>query len=228
MLAGRSLPLVVALALWLLAGALFVALAVPGWSDPVQTVDDEVLQLAIDTEQAVLVSVAEVMDVVGGTWVTTTVIIGVGLLLATRRRWEALITWAIAMGLSQLMIGPVKAIYERARPPGDLPLPSDIALVETTGYSFPSGHSVAGAAIAVALVIVLVPAGPKRRALEVAAALFALFVGLSRVYLRAHWLSDVVAGAALGAAAAIVAAIVVHLVDERRAARGGAVPPHTA
>jgi undecaprenyl-diphosphatase len=221
MLAGRSFPLVLAIVLWVLAGSLFVALAVPGWRDAVQAVDDEVLQLAIDTEQAALVASAKVMDVVGGTWGTTTVILGVALMLALRRRWEALITWAIAMGLSQVMIGPVKALYGRARPPGELPLPADIALVHTSGYSFPSGHSVAGAAIAVALVIVLVPAGPKRRLLEFAAAAFAVLMGLSRVYLRAHWLSDVVAGVALGAAASIVAAIVVHQIDERRAARQG-------
>lgn len=89
-------------------------------------------------------------------------------------------------------------------------------LVETTGYSFPSGHAVAGAAVAVALVIVLVPAGPKRRNLEILAAAFAILMALSRVYLRAHWLSDTLSGAALGAGVAIGAAALVHFVDQRR------------
>ena len=46
------------------------------------------------------------------------------------------------------------------------------------------------------------------------AAVFAVMMALSRVYLRAHWLSDVAAGVALGAAVAVAAfvraAIVAH------------------
>ena len=48
---------------------------------------------------------------------------------------------------------------------------------------------------------------------------FAVVMALSRVYLRAHWLSDVAAGAALGAAIAIGAATLMHWLDERREAR---------
>ena len=128
--------------------------------------------------------------------------------LLVRRRWEALTFWVSAMAVSQVLIGPLKALYGRERPP--------LPLVETSAASFPSGHSVAGAAIAVALVIVLVPAGPRRRVLELAAVIAATAMAMSRVYLRAHWLSDVVAGAALGAAISIVAAVVVHRIDDRR------------
>jgi undecaprenyl-diphosphatase len=125
-----------------------------------------------------------------------------------RRRWEALAFWFLAMVGSQLLIGPMKNLYERARPP--------FPLVETSGFSFPSGHAVAGAAIAVSLVIVLVPAGTKRRNLEMLAAAFAVVMALSRVYLRAHWLSDALGGAALGAAVAIAAALLVHRIEARR------------
>jgi undecaprenyl-diphosphatase len=62
---------------------------------------------------------------------------------------------------------------------------------------------VAGAATAVALVLVLLPAGPKRRRWELAAVAFAFVIALSRVYLQAHWFSDVVAGVLLGAGVAL-------------------------
>jgi undecaprenyl-diphosphatase len=51
------------------------------------------------------------------------------------------------------------------------------------------------------------------------AAAFAIVMALSRVYLRAHWLSDVAAGAALGAAIAIGAAALMHWIDDRRRER---------
>ena len=54
-----------------------------------------------------------------------------------------------------------------------------------------------------ALVLVLMPAGPERRRWELAAVAFAFVMALSRVYLQAHWFSDVVAGVLLGAGVAL-------------------------
>ena len=193
------------LILWAIGGLVFVALAVPSLADVVQGIDDWVHGLAIDLEASVPVAIAKALDVVGSTWVTAPVMVLVGLMLALRRRWEGLAFWILAMAASQALIGPVKWLYERARPP--------LPLVETTGYSFPSGHSVAGTAIAIALVIVLIPAGPRRRNLEMVAAAFAVVMALSRVYLRAHWLSDVTGGVAMGAAVTIAAAALVHWLD---------------
>jgi len=99
-----------------------------------------------------------------------------------------------------------KHFFHRGRPPG--------ALVETVGFSFPSGHAVAGAAIGVALVLVLLPPGSARRRWEVAAAAFAFVMALSRVYLLAHWFSDVVAGVLLGTGIALgCAALVTEIHD---------------
>ena len=65
------------------------------------------------------------------------------------------------------------------------------------------------AATAVALVLVLLPAGPARRRWELAAIGFAFVMAMSRVYLNAHWFSDVVAGVLLGAGVALGTAGVV-------------------
>ena len=198
----------IALALWALSALLFLALALPALTNAIQSVDDVVHRWAVSTEWDPAVVASKVLDFVGSAWVTWPLMVAVAGWLAWRRRWEAFSSWVVAMILSQLLIGPVKNLYMRVRPP--------LSLVETTGWSFPSGHSVAGAAIAIAAVIVLVPAGPKRRNLEMLAAAFAVVMALSRVYLRAHWLSDVAAGAALGAAIAIGAAAFIHRIDDRR------------
>jgi undecaprenyl-diphosphatase len=204
LLADHPIALRVTLLLWILGGMLFVALRVPAFRSAIQVVDDGVYRLAVNLEFAPAVGVATALDFLGGSWVTFPVMVAVGAYLVWRKRWEGLLYWVLSMMLSQVMIGPIKALYARPRPP--------LPLVETTSYSFPSGHAVAGAAIAVALVIVLVPAGPRRRNLEMIAAAFAVIMGLSRVYLRAHWLSDVVAGVALGAAVVIGVAVMMHYV----------------
>lgn len=192
----------VTLTLWILGGILFILLQVPALESAIQAIDDAVHELAVDLEFTPAVAIAKALDFLGSSWITFPVMVAVGVFLAVRKRWEGLLYWVLSMMLSQVMIGPIKTLYARPRPP--------LSLVETTGYSFPSGHAVAGAAIAISLVVVLVPAGPRRRNLEMIAAAFAVTMGLSRAYLRAHWLSDVVAGVALGAAVAVGVAVVMH------------------
>jgi len=207
-LASSPTAIRVSLGLWVFGGLLFLFLAVPFLADIVQVLDDAVWELVVRLEFDVAAAIAEILDLLGSTAVTAPIMIAVAVYLLVRRRWEAFWFWVLAMATSQVLIGPMKALYERPRPPD--------SLVSTSNWSFPSGHAVAGAAIAVALVIVLVPAGPKRRAYEILAAAFAFTMALSRVYLRAHWLTDVLAGAALGAAVVIASAAVVHWIDERR------------
>ena len=61
---------------------------------------------------------------------------------------------------------------------------------------------------------------------EVRAALFAAVMALSRVYLRAHWFSDVLAGALLGAGLALGWPALLMALRERAAvSRTGPEPP---
>src|SRR5208337_3629358 len=84
--------------------------------------------------------------------------------LALRRRWWHLAAFAAAIVLSEVLIGSLKGIYDRARPPG--------SLVGTSGASFPSGHAIAASVTVVAAVIALVPAGRRRTVWGAAAVAF--------------------------------------------------------
>ncbi|MDP9327649.1 MAG: phosphatase PAP2 family protein [Actinomycetota bacterium] len=153
-----------------------------------------------DIRNTPLTWLARALNVIGGGVVTIPLRILVAVWLAFRRRWRAFGTWVLTWVAAEILLTAAKAFFHRGRPPGPM--------VATTGFSFPSGHAVAGAATAVALVLVLLPAGRARRRWEIAAVAFAFVMALSRVYLDAHWFSDVVAGVLLGAGVALGSAAV--------------------
>jgi undecaprenyl-diphosphatase len=134
---------------------------------------------------------ARVMNVVGGTAVTTLVaIVLVVVLVLLRRRWTALYV-ALAFLASNLVVQLLKLVLSRARP-------EDI-LVSITSGSFPSGHVADAATLAVVVAIIV-----WRWWVVVAGAAYVLLMALSRTYLGAHWVSDTVGGLLIGAAVAII------------------------
>ena len=96
----------------------------------------------------------------------------------------------IAVGVSQIL----KRVIGRTRPIG-------IALIEETGYSFPSGHSMVSFAF-YGLIIYLIYKSKLNNKLKTALIiLFMLIIfniGLSRIYLGVHYTTDVIGGYMLG------------------------------
>lgn len=109
------------------------------------------------------------------------------------RHWLAL-AWALTVAGNTVLNTTLKLIFQRARPV------HDAALVTADGWSFPSGHA-SGAVVGYGmLAYVLMRQLPGRWHLPVvlAATTFAFAIGCSRVFLRVHFPSDVVAGFASG------------------------------
>ncbi len=185
----------VALLLWATAGLSFVAMAIPSTRDTLNSFDLWFYELTYPIKWGPLTGLSYAMAFLGSAIFVWPLRLVVTVLLYAKRRWLALGGWLFPILLSEPLIGTMKSAYGRPRPTQSL-------VVEVTG-SFPSGHAVAGAVVATSLVIVLVPAGAARRNLEMAAAGFAVVMAGTRVYLGAHWLTDVFGGVALGAACAI-------------------------
>jgi undecaprenyl-diphosphatase len=206
----------------LLAGVVLLVLAaaltavVAGDSSAVQGIDDRFRGLMVSLHRPPLVAAAEGLSIAFGTYVTWPLRVVVTLVIALRRHWLALGAWVSTVLLSELAIGPVKALVDRPRPPG--------AEVLTSGASYPSGHAIASAITAIGIVMALT-SGRKRLHWMVGAVLIAASVAVSRTYLSAHWLTDVVGGSLVGAGLALAVPEAFEVVRDRRSAGGERVSP---
>ncbi len=169
--------------------------------------DQRALKLADQLNSDAAVHVAKIVTWLGAAPVTWTLVFGAAVWLAFRRRLPEAVALAAGMGLTILFVNVTKAAMDRPRPSNPL--------VDTDGASFPSGH----AAYAMGIVAVAValgraaPAFAHRFGIVTVAVVLAAVVGLSRIYLRAHYLSDVLAGAGLAAAVFAICAMTALVVD---------------
>ena len=130
---------------------------------------------------------------------TVLCVAGMLALLWLRRRWLALVV-VVAIAGNALLNTTLKAIFARARPLHD---PTEALVL---GFSFPSGHSsgavVAYGMLAYVLIRCLSPAHAARFRLPLvlAATALAFTIGCSRIFIQAHFATDVLAGFASGSA----------------------------
>jgi membrane-associated phospholipid phosphatase len=214
---GRDIAVtMVALAL---TAVVFAAVADSGVLAHIQHVDNSWLRLMVSSRSAPVTAIAKFFNLLGLVYITLPVRIAIAGFLAWRRRWWHFAAFVAAIVMSEVLIGTLKGIYDRARPPG--------SLVATSGASFPSGHSIAASVTIVAAVIALVPPGRLRAWWGAGAVAFSILMALSRAYLGAHWLSDAIAGVLLGTSCALLAALVVGTLQRRWGGRqpGGPAPP---
>jgi membrane-associated phospholipid phosphatase len=158
-------------------------------------VDSATWSAVAEIRIAPLTALFHALNIIGSGLLTIPIRVVASVILAIHRRWRAFSAFVLTWTTSEIAVRLLKDLFDRGRPDG--------SLVDTSGSSFPSGHAVAGSATAIALVLAFLPEGPRRRRWEWAAAAFAFTMALSRVYLRAHWLSDVIAGTLIGAGIAI-------------------------
>lgn len=142
-------------------------------------------------------------------------VIAITFLLIQRKRLSALLLVLGLAGGVALSEG-LKALFERERPP------AAFQAVETLNASFPSGHALLSTVFYLTLGVMLTRAFPRAhlKAFVLGAAMtVALLIGLTRVYLGAHWASDVFAGWCAGAAWAMALWLAAYAIGRRQAVR---------
>ncbi len=170
--------------------------------------DITALEIAEKLRTGWLIDVAKTLTDLGAPAVVWLLSALAAAILAARRRWAELGVLVAGTAIVALGVHELKDAVDRPRPDG--------GLVDASGSSFPSAHA-AYSTFYVWLAVTIVMrlrVGMARGALVVAGgiALTAL-VGLSRVYLGVHYMSDVNAGWALGAAAFALCAAVALVIS---------------
>lgn len=193
---ARSVPALVALGVGGLAFVVLLVLVLSRW-EPLRTLDREVslwLNQAVSGSGAAAAVLRVVTDL--GDPLTTITVLSVLTAVLLVRRLPRTAAWVAVTGLGLAVLDPVvKGLVGRPRPV----LP--VVVATAPGESFPSGHALASFVTFTVLLLVALPSVPRRaRPWAVGAtAVVIAAVGFTRVALGVHYVSDVLAGWALGA-----------------------------
>jgi undecaprenyl-diphosphatase len=194
------------------ASFVLVAYAVVVGEHPGPTPGDETAQEIVEhLRSGALTSIAKAISWLGAGGVVTALAAICAALLAWRRRWTEFWVLVAGMAITQTGIDVLKEVVDRPRPAG--------GLVDASGSSYPSGHaahSVFYLWLAVTIVLRLRPGMARATAVVTTGFALTALIGLSRVYLGVHYLSDVSGGWALGAVAFSLAAAAGLLVSQVR------------
>lgn len=184
-----------------------------------RAMDERLRRWTVERRSPVGVAIADFISSVGATEVLVVLASLVGW-LALRRGFAWLAILVVSAAVSSQYVGLLKRSYDIVRPP--------TGVAERVSLGFPSGHSSGAAAICVFLGYVVV----RKRRVSVSVATSAgvgtvLLVGLSRIYLDYHWLSDVLGGWMVGTAIGVGACAVWEWIQrhQRDDARNPTPPP---
>ncbi|MCS7006161.1 MAG: phosphatase PAP2 family protein [Thermoleophilia bacterium] len=180
------------------AGLAAVALLAVGYEhEPLSTVDRETARWVAASLPAVLEWAARPFSWLGG-WIGLTALgLAAVAALVRRRAWLDLGLLCLAFVGPQVVVALLKDAFDRPRPAlgSAVPLPASA--------SFPSGHAAAGAAALGAIAVIVSDRLASRRArvaLWILVVAAGAGIGVSRVALGVHYVSDVLAGWCLGLA----------------------------
>ena len=219
-LAALGLTLGLGLLAAILALYLFAVLAETVMDEETTRIDYGVLAALREVQSPALDRLAYVISALGAE-VLAVLMVVLLILFGWQRRWGAVVGLLVTVIGAQMLNNVLKDWFHRTRP---APLES---LIPAQAFSFPSGHAMVAAAfyLFIGYLAWQILKGRTRIIGAAFLVLIALLIGLSRLYLGVHYLTDVVAGYIAGVAWTDAVIIGGYLLARRRLARAGAPAP---
>ena len=160
-----------------------------------QNIDDSIYYLIHNIQNNTLTEILKVITNLGGIPILFFIALFVSIVLFVCKKRK----WGIAVLLNLLMSSAIyivlKNIFQRPRPE------LTEQLITETGHSFPSGHTtnnIAFYGFAIYLIYKNIRNKKVRNFLCIVLGIIPILIGFSRIYLRVHYFSDVLAGIIVG------------------------------
>lgn len=178
--------------------------------DPIVTVDHILANMIVPLRTAPLTDFFTLITLFGRVEVMGAFLLLVVVVLWLFRKQRYIMPLFVSVGGAGLFLWLGKWLFQRPRP--------DVALYIEPTYSFPSGHATMAAALyGFAAYLLIHSARDLKQKLNIffVATLFILLIGISRIYLGEHYLSDVYSGFLLGTLWLIIAIALTRWTDTR-------------
>jgi membrane-associated phospholipid phosphatase len=161
--------------------------------ETINYLDYSINQIMFFIQHPFLVSIMKSITNIGDELVLIILSFLLLLFLLYKKKYNYLFSLAFGMASGFILVWLLKNIIQRPRPPN--------SLIEVSGYSLPSGHATMSL-IFFSLLIYFFKDEIKNKILKIIVIsmgiLLMVLIGFSRIYLHAHWISDVFAGYCLG------------------------------
>ncbi|MEO5672485.1 MAG: HAD-IC family P-type ATPase [Ramlibacter sp.] len=198
---GFLFPLLAALVIlgsaWLFLGVLEDVVSHDPLVEVDVTVHDILQKLRTPLMDSVMVAVTEVGDV----QVLLPVILATLAWFIWHRLWQTSLYWLAAIGLAEILVKILKFALHRPRP--------SVLYDGVERFSFPGSHATMSVVVYgfLAFLICRKQSAGVRISIAMSTALVIALIAFSRLYLGAHWASDVIAGMSLGLAWIVALAV---------------------
>jgi undecaprenyl-diphosphatase len=191
------------------AGVLFTALLLWGFASIADAVGDNGRVAAAEWGETFFAGVSLL-----GAPILIGIVVIATIVYARRRDWVRAAAFPLATISGAALNTLLKYAFHRGRPQ------YATEFITHASWSFPSGHameSMVGYGMLLAVTLHGLRDSNRRRLLIAAAALLIFLIGVSRVYLAVHYLTDVIAGWLAGGAWLFVCVTAYHFAERRRA-----------
>jgi len=146
---------------------------------------------------------------IGGVYLVVITAGIMALYLLYKRHWWELFTLFLVAGVGEMLLIILKLFFHRPRPSPQI--------VAAHWYSFPSGHAFSAMIVYGFLIYMawrLIKSEALRFIIFFLSILLIIFVGISRIYLNVHWLTDILGGYAAGFAWLLFSIIMVNTIKQ--------------